>query len=58
MCIRDRNCTDDEVKVEFSKPDVEAGKAALGALEKAIEEYKAVSYTHLCCGGWCVRALL
>ena len=24
------NCTDDEVKVEFSKPDVEAGKAALG----------------------------
>lgn len=34
------NCTDDEVKVEFSKPDVEAGKAALGALEKAIEEYK------------------
>lgn len=35
------NCTDDEVKVEFSKPDSEAGKAALGALEKAIEEYKA-----------------
>ena len=34
------NCTDDEVKVEFSKPDIEAGKAALGALEKAIEEYK------------------
>ena len=34
------NCTDDEVKVEFSKPDSEAGKAALGALEKAIEEYK------------------
>ena len=34
------NCTDDEVKVEFSKPDAEAGKAALGALEKAIEEYK------------------
>ena len=32
------NCTDDEVKVEFSKPDPEAGKAALGALEKAIEE--------------------
>lgn len=24
------NCTDDEVKVEFSKPDPEAGKAALG----------------------------
>lgn len=35
------NCTDDEVKVEFSKADLEAGKAALGALEKAIEEYKA-----------------
>lgn len=35
------NCTDDEVKVEFSKADTEAGKAALGALEKAIEEYKA-----------------
>ena len=31
------NCTDDEVKVEFSKPDPEAGKAALGALERAIE---------------------
>ncbi|MBP9507020.1 MAG: 4-hydroxythreonine-4-phosphate dehydrogenase PdxA [Bacteroides sp.] len=35
------NCTDDEVKVEFAKADPEAGKAALGALEKAIEEYKA-----------------
>lgn len=34
------NCTDDEVKVEYSKPDPESGKAALGALEKAIEEYK------------------
>jgi len=34
------NCTDDEVKVEFSKPDFEAGKAALGALKKAIEEYE------------------
>lgn len=34
------NCTDDEVKVEFAKADPEAGKAALGALEKAIEEYK------------------
>ncbi|MDR2859683.1 MAG: 4-hydroxythreonine-4-phosphate dehydrogenase PdxA [Mediterranea sp.] len=34
------NCTDDEVKVEFSKPDIEAGRAALDALEKAIEEYK------------------
>jgi 4-hydroxythreonine-4-phosphate dehydrogenase len=35
------NCTDDEVKVEFSKADPEAGKAALGALERAIVEYKA-----------------
>ena len=34
------NCTDDEVKVEFGKADVEAGKAALGALEKAMEEYQ------------------
>ena len=34
------NCTDDEVKVEFSKADPEAGKAAFGALERAIEEYK------------------
>ena len=35
------NCTDDEVKVEFSKADATAGKAALDALEKAVEEYKA-----------------
>ena len=34
------NCTDDEVKVEFAKADTEAGKAALAALEKAVEEYK------------------
>lgn len=34
------NCTDDDVKVEFSKPDPEAGKAALCALEKAFEEYR------------------
>lgn len=34
------NCSDDEVKVEFSKADPEAGKAALDALERAIEEYK------------------
>ena len=34
------NCTNDEVKVEFSKADAEAGKAALDALEKAIEEYR------------------
>ncbi len=35
------NCTDDEAKVEFSKADPEAGKAAFDALERAIEEYKA-----------------
>lgn len=34
------NCTEDEVKVEFSKADPEAGQAALGALEKAVEEYR------------------
>lgn len=34
------NCIDEEVKVEFSKPDAEAGKAALNALEKTIEEYR------------------
>ena len=34
------NCTDDEVKVEFSKADASAGKAALDALERAVEEYK------------------
>lgn len=34
------NCTNDEVKVEFSKPDPETGKAALDALEKALEDYK------------------
>ncbi len=35
------NCTSDEIKVEFAKADVEAGKAALSALERAVEEYKA-----------------
>lgn len=34
------NCADDEIKVEFSKPDPEAGKAALNALERAIDDYK------------------
>lgn len=34
------NCNEDEVKVEFSKPDPEAGKAAFQALEKAIADYK------------------
>ena len=34
------NCTDDELKVELSKPTEEAGKAALDALEKALEDYR------------------
>lgn len=34
------NCTNDEVKVELSKPTEEAGQAALAALEKAIADYK------------------
>lgn len=34
------NCSDDEVKVEFSKPDPEAGKAAFDSLKRAIEEYR------------------
>lgn len=34
------NCTNDDVKVEFAKPDTEAGKAALDALEKALKDYK------------------
>ncbi len=34
------NCTSDEIKVEFAKADREAGKAALNALEKALEDYK------------------
>ncbi|MDR0893374.1 MAG: 4-hydroxythreonine-4-phosphate dehydrogenase PdxA [Mediterranea sp.] len=34
------NCSDDEIKVEFGKPDPEGGKAALAALEKAVEEYR------------------
>lgn len=33
-------CVDDEVKVEFSKPDQSAGKAAFDALERALEDYK------------------
>lgn len=35
------NCSNDEVKVEFAKPDAEAGKAALDALERALVDYKA-----------------
>lgn len=35
------NCSNDEVKVEFAKPDAEAGKAALDALERALADYRA-----------------
>ena len=34
------NCTEDEVKVELSKPTAESGKAALDALEKALVDYR------------------
>lgn len=34
------NCTEDELKVELTKPTVEAGKAALSALEKALQDYR------------------
>lgn len=34
------NCSNDEIKVEFSKPDTEAGKAAFDALECAMEDYR------------------
>ena len=34
------NCTDDELKVELTKPTEEAGKAALDALEKALSDYR------------------
>lgn len=34
------NCGEEEVKVEFSKPTSEAGKAALDALEKSLQEYR------------------
>lgn len=33
------NCTEDELKVELAKPSVEAGKAALDALERALSDY-------------------
>lgn len=33
------SCNDDDIKVEFSKPDTEAGKAAFIALEKAMKDY-------------------
>lgn len=34
------NCTDDELKVELTKPTPEAGKAALEALERALADYQ------------------
>ena len=34
------NCTEDELKVELTKPTAEAGKAALSALEKALQDYR------------------
>lgn len=34
------NCINEELKVELSKPTPEAGKAAVAALEKAVEEYQ------------------
>ena len=34
------SCVDDEIKVELGKPNPEGGKAALDALEKALEEYR------------------
>lgn len=34
------NCINEELKVELSKPTPEAGKAAVVALEKAVEEYQ------------------
>lgn len=34
------NCTEDELKVEMSKATPEAGKAALNALERALQDYR------------------
>ena len=34
------NCTDDELKVELTKPTAEAGKSALEALERALNDYQ------------------
>jgi 4-hydroxythreonine-4-phosphate dehydrogenase len=34
------NCNEEEVKVELGRPSPEAGKAALDALEKALDDYK------------------
>lgn len=38
LCIL--NCTEDELKVELTKPTPEAGKAALDALERALQDYR------------------
>ena len=34
------NCAEDELKVELTKPTPEAGKAALAALERALQDYR------------------
>lgn len=34
------NCTDEELKVELTKPTEEAGRAALAALEMALRDYR------------------
>ncbi len=34
------NCTDEELKVELTRPTAEAGKAALDALERALQDYR------------------
>ena len=34
------NCSEDEAKVEFAKTDAEAGKAAWGSIQCAIDEYR------------------
>lgn len=34
------SCGEEEIKVEFSRPTAEAGKAALAALERALQEYR------------------
>ena len=35
------NCVEDELKVELGKPTTEAGGAALAALERALQDYRA-----------------
>ena len=38
------NCNEEEVKVELGRPSAEAGKAALDALEKAVDDWKKGGY--------------